>query len=215
MFTGIVQHLSSISSISTDGELRRFQIQLDDLTKDLQRGASVAVNGTCLTVTSVTEAHATFDAIPETLRTTNLGKLTEGSMVNLERSFQFGDEVGGHILSGHITTTASVADIYLNGHDRVITFAIAPEWLKFIFHKGYIGLDGASITVSAVDRDRNQFAVSLIPETIERTTLGHLVKGDGVNIEVDSQTQTIVETVERILAEPEMRQQLLQKTGAA
>ena len=145
----------------------------------------------------------------ETLRTTNLGRLETGHLVNVERSFQVGDEVGGHIVSGHVTDTAELIDRRVEGNDHVLRFALDSQWMKFVFHKGFIALDGASLTVSRLDRVANWLEVSLIPETLERTTLGRLSVGDQVNVEVDAQTMTTVETVERMLRDPELRSQLL------
>ncbi|MED6342435.1 MAG: riboflavin synthase, partial [Pseudomonadota bacterium] len=104
---------------------------------------------------------------------------------------------------GHVSTTAELVRLRKEGNDRVLTFAIAPRWRNYIFHKGYVALDGASLTVSGVDREASTFSVSLIPETIDRTTLGSIQVGGLVNVEVDSQTQAIVDTVERVLAERE------------
>ena len=107
-----------------------------------------------------------------------------------------------------------LSDLRHDGHDRVLTFALAPEWLRFVLHKGYVGVDGASITVSSVDRENGTFSICLIPETIERTTLGRLALGDRVNVEVDSQTQTIVETIERVMQDPEMRKAMMSQALA-
>lgn len=218
MFTGIVQDLVTVVGIDNEGDLTRIELNMQGLVEGIALGASVAVNGTCLTVTRFSDSGAVcFDIIAETLRTTNLGGLEIGSLVNVERSFKVGDEVGGHIVSGHITTTAELCDLHHQGNDRVLTFRIDDQWGRFILHKGYVGVDGASITVSSVNRDDSTFSISLIPETIERTTLGRLALGDLVNVEVDSQTQTIVETIERVMQDPDMRQKLLEQSvsGAA
>lgn len=212
MFTGIVQGLVAVVGVEEDENLSRIELKMDDLASNIELGASVAVNGTCLTVTQVSDNGAVcFDIIKETLDTTNLGILQAGAEVNVERSFKVGDEVGGHIVSGHVTATATLSNLRAEGHDRVLTFKLADEWLRFVLHKGYIGVDGASITVSSVDREAGTFSISLIPETIERTTLGQLAIGDKVNVEVDSQTQTIVETIERVMQDPEMRNVMLQQ----
>lgn len=181
----------------------RLSLNLEGLADALALGASVAVNGTCLTVTSADHNSARFDVIPETLRTTNLGDLIVGSQVNVERSFHVGDEIGGHIISGHVTATAPLLQRRVEGNDHVLRFGLEPLWLKYVFHKGFIGLDGASITVSSLDRTEGWFEVSLIPETLARTTLGRIAQGDTINIEVDAQTVTTVDTVERVLAERE------------
>ncbi|NOX52619.1 MAG: riboflavin synthase, partial [Gammaproteobacteria bacterium] len=116
-------------------------------------------------------------------------------------------EVGGHILSGHVTATAELMAKKVEGHDHVLHFALDQSWLKYVFHKGFIALDGASLTVSSLDRQASMFTVSLIPETLARTTLGQLKVGDSVNVEVDSQTLATVETVERIVQDPAWREQ--------
>lgn len=208
MFTGIVQDLVTVQSVVDEGDLSRLALDLGDLTDSLKLGASVAVNGTCLTVTRVEQGTAFFDVIMETLRTTNLQRVCRGDLVNVERSFQIGDEVGGHIVSGHVTGTAELIDRRVEGHDHVLTFSLDDSWMRFVFHKGFIALDGASLTVSSIDRERPCFEVSLIPETLQRTTLGRLELGEHVNIEVDAQTVTTVETVERLFADKEWRQQI-------
>lgn len=210
MFTGIVQGLVAVKGVKEERDLSRIELDLGELAQGIELGASVAVNGTCLTVTRATDSGVvSFDIIKETLDTTNLGALSAGSLVNVERSFKVGDEVGGHIVSGHVTATASLCDLRDEGHDRVLTFTLDPQWLRFVLHKGYVGVDGASITVSSVDRENSTFSISLIPETIERTTLGRLVIGEHVNVEVDSQTQTIVETIERVMQDPQMREAMM------
>jgi riboflavin synthase len=208
MFTGIVQDLVTVQTVTDEGDLRRLSLDLGEMTDNLQLGASVAVNGTCLTVTRVHQGSACFDVIMETLRTTNLGDIQAGHLVNVERSFRVGDEIGGHIVSGHVTATAQILARRVVGHDHVLRFALDPAWMKFVFHKGFIALDGASLTVSSVDRQHNTFEVSLIPETLARTTLGRKGEGDKVNVEVDAQTMTTVETVERLFSDPAWREQL-------
>ena len=201
MFTGIVQKLVKINSIDEQANLIRLSLDLDDLAKGLELGASVAINGVCLTVSETLRGMVYFDVIPETLETTNLNSLGSSSLVNVERSYKVGDEIGGHIVSGHVGTTAPLVTLIHEQHDRVYTFKVADSWMKYIFHKGFIAIDGASLTVSAVDRTNSTFSVSLIPETIARTTLGLIQLEDEVNIEVEAQTVSIVETVERVMAE--------------
>lgn len=201
MFTGIVQELLHVHEIDHGADLSRLTLKMGALGDGLQLGASVAINGTCLTVTQHDADTTRFDIIKETLSTTNLGRLDVSSKVNVERSFKVGDEVGGHVVSGHVSTTASLEDLHHEGNDRVLTFKVEPHWQNYIFHKGYVALDGASLTVSSVNREASCFSVSLIPETIERTTLGLLSVGGLVNVEIDSQTQAVVDTVERVLSE--------------
>lgn len=208
MFTGIVQDLVRVGSVVDQGDLVQIEVILGGLADRLALGASVAVNGTCLTVTHVADTAARFDVIKETLRTTNLGRINAGDQVNVERSFQVGDEVGGHIVSGHVSCTGALVEKREFGNDYVLRFSIDSRWMKFVFHKGFIALDGASLTVSAVDREASEFEVSLIPETLSRTTLGFCAHGSAVNVEVDSQTVTTVETVERLFADPNWVKQI-------
>jgi riboflavin synthase len=144
---------------------------------------------------------AVFEIVQETFSRTNLGTLQKGDRVNFERSLKFGDEVGGHLVSGHIDTTGRVVGVNLFDLSRDITIKVDPSWTRFIFAKGYVALNGVSLTVVAVDRASGQIAVSLIPETIKRTTFDLVVAESIVNIEVDRATQAVVNTVERILAE--------------
>ncbi len=201
MFTGIVQKLAQVKSVERDENLLRLSIGLGQLAIGLELGSSVAVNGVCLTVSEIQGEDIDFDVIPETLVTTNLDLLSATSFVNVERSYKVGDEIGGHIVSGHVGTAAALKSIRQENHDRVLTFQTDESWMKFIFHKGFVALDGASLTISSVNRSENTFSVSLIPETIARTTLGSFVVGDLANLEVEAQTVSIVETVERVMAE--------------
>ena len=208
MFTGIVQGLCRVATITDEPGLRRLQVQLGGLAEGLQTGASVAVNGTCLTATFIENGRVGFDVIRESVDRSNLGKLAVGDRVNVERSLKFGDEIGGHVLSGHVADVVTVAQIDTGPRERTIWFDVPRQWLAFLFHKGFVALDGASLTIAAIDRERGRISVSLIPETIERTTLGRVVVGDRVNLEIDVQTQTIVSTVERLLSDPDWRRQL-------
>ena len=200
MFTGIVQGTASLVSIEEKSNFRTHIVELpEELLPGLETGASVAHNGCCLTVTAIEGNRVSFDLIKETLRITNLGELAVGSVVNIERAAKFNDEIGGHLMSGHIATTAEVAKILTSENNRQIWFKVQDQSLmKYILHKGFIGIDGISLTVGEVTATR--FCVHLIPETLERTTLGKKKLGQRVNIEIDPQTQAIVDTVERVLA---------------
>lgn len=200
MFTGIVQGTASLVSIEEKSNFRTHVVELpEELLPDLETGASVAHNGCCLTVTAIEGNRVSFDLIKETLRLTNLGELEVGSIVNIERAAKFNDEIGGHLMSGHIATTAEIARIITSENNRQIWFKVQDQSLmKYILHKGFIGIDGISLTVGEVTATR--FCVHLIPETLERTTLGKKKLGQRVNIEIDPQTQAIVDTVERVLA---------------
>jgi len=209
VFTGIVQAYREVRAVVPETDLRRLQLDMHDMTDDLELGASVAVNGTCLTVTRIDGSDVWFDVIKETLDTTNIGLLKVGDFANLERSFRVGDEVGGHIVSGHIAANVPVVHIEQSDNLRKLWFGVEPNWLRYVLHKGYVSLDGASLTVSDLDHASGRFAVSLIPETIERTTLGRVELGSRVNLEVDSQTQGVVSTVERLFQDQDWRQRVL------
>lgn len=215
MFTGIVQGLCPVLRIEAEPNLRRFAIGLGDLAAGVATGASIAINGTCLTVTGEESAGVlTFDVIQETLNLTNLAALTAGDRVNVERSFRVGDEVGGHILSGHVVAAVRVASITQADNLREIVFSVPAPWMKYLHHKGFVALDGASLTIARVAHDADEISVSLIPETIERTTLGSVVEGALVNLEVDAQTQAVVDTVERMMGTPEVMARLALTAGS-
>ncbi|MBT4070743.1 MAG: riboflavin synthase subunit alpha [Euryarchaeota archaeon] len=198
MFTGIVQGVASVVMASQGESITKVSIQLPD-TKKLQIGASVSIDGVCLTVTSINDSIVDFDIIEETLHRTTLGELEAGSQVNFERALRFGDELGGHLLSGHVMSAGLIHSIKENGEGKDISIIAPPELQKYIIEKGFVAIDGISLTIGAVQS--NVFELHLIPETLRMTTLGAKSEGDAVNIEIDSNTQTIVSTVERILAE--------------
>ena len=209
MFTGIVQDRCRVIAVDTVDGVCRLTVDLATLAEGLELGASVANNGTCLTASHIDGTHVRFDVISETLELTNLGRVAVGDRVNIERSLRIGDELGGHILSGHVAGTASVAEIVADGDNRTMWFDVDPDHMPYLMWKGWVALDGASLTISRVDREQHRIAVSLIPETRERTTLGDVSVGDRVNLELDAQTQTIVHTVRDLLTDPTYRAQLL------
>ncbi|HEY4468483.1 MAG TPA: riboflavin synthase subunit alpha [Klebsiella sp.] len=205
MFTGIVQGTAKVVSIDEKPNFRTHVVELPEhMLTGLETGASVAHNGCCLTVTAIDGARVSFDLMKETLRITNLGTLREGDRVNVERAAKFSDEIGGHLMSGHIMTTAEVVKILASENNRQIWFKVQdPMLMKYILYKGYIGVEGISLTVGEVTPTR--FCVHLIPETLQRTTLGVKKLGDRVNIEIDPQTQAVIDTVERLLAAKETK----------
>jgi riboflavin synthase len=199
MFTGIVQGKARVVHIERQPHFRTHVLELaDELRSGLVPGASVAHNGCCLTVTRIEGTKVHFDLIDETLRVTNLGALKEGDWVNIERAARFGDEIGGHLLSGHILGVGTVVEVVDAPPNRSVRIELPAPARKYVLTKGYIGVDGVSLTVGAVTD--SCFSVHLIPETLARTVLSTRRVGDAVNIEVDSQTQAIVDTVERVLA---------------
>jgi riboflavin synthase len=212
VFTGIVQGSFAVASLLNENGIARIGIALPDkLRQDLEIGASVAIDGVCLTVTAIADDLVRFDAIDQTLNVTTLGGLIEGSMVNVERSFKQGVEVGGHIVSGHIDDTATIVDIIETDNNRTFSYKVSPAFAKYILDKGFVAVNGCSLTVARVDKAANTFDVCYIPETLRVTTHGDKTIGDLVNIEVDRQTQAIVDTVERVLREnPQMIKDILQ-----
>ena len=180
-------------------DFRTYTVELPgDMTGGLQTGASVAHNGCCLTVTETDGRTARFDLMAETLDKTNLGRLKAGDLVNLERAARFGDEIGGHLMSGHITATTEILRIERTEHNTTMHFALPAALKPYILPKGFVGLDGCSLTIGSVGED--SFCVHLIPETLRRTLFGTRQAGDTVNLEIDPQTQAVVDTVSRILA---------------
>ncbi|UAY78384.1 riboflavin synthase subunit alpha [Pasteurella canis] len=200
MFTGIVQGTAKIVSIQDKANFRTQTIKMpQEMLNGLEIGASVANNGVCLTVTEINDDLVSFDLMRETLRITNLGEFTVGDSVNIERAMQMGTEIGGHILSGHVYCTAEVKDIIISENNCQIWFELPKaDIMKYILTKGFIAIDGISLTIGEVKLQ--QFCVNLIPETLTRTLIGQRRVGDKVNIEIDPQTQAIVDTVERYLS---------------
>lgn len=205
MFTGIVQGTAEVVAIHEAEQFRTHVVALPGaLSAGLESGASVAHNGVCLTASAIDGERVSFDLMRETLRVTNLGALRVGDRVNIERAARFGDEIGGHAMSGHVMAMAELVELDEAPNNRRLWFELPHALGRFLFDKGYIGVDGVSLTIGEVRpagaAHGPRFCVNLIPETLARTTLIDRVPGDRVNIEIDPQTQAIVETVERVLA---------------
>lgn len=201
MFTGIVQGTAQIKAIIERANFRTHVVEMpQEMLKGLQIGASIAHNGVCLTVTKIQDNLVSFDLMQETLKITNLGELKAGDFVNIERAMQMGTEIGGHILSGHVYCTADIVERLPSENNLQIWFQLPnQDMMKYVLTKGFIAVDGISLTIGEV-REQS-FCVNLIPETIHRTLIGKKQVGEKVNIEIDSQTQAIVDTVERYLAQ--------------
>lgn len=204
MFTGIVQGTATVQSTNQIGRNKRLEVIFPaGVMLGQQLGASVAINGVCLTVAEIGHDVLTFDVIDTTLALTNIGVLQAGDRVNFERAAKMGDEVGGHIMSGHIMTSVAVSRVEKNGESVHIRFTTdrqnEVDARRYLFNKGYVGLNGSSLTISDIGND--WLEVSLIPETLRLTTFGSISVGDRVNLEIDSHTQATVDTVERILKE--------------
>ena len=197
MFTGIVQGTGTIISIDKKGTSSTISIDLGELSSHLSLGSSVSIDGVCMTVTNQKDTIVFFDAIQETLSRTTLGQAVEGDVVNLERALKMGDELGGHLLSGHIMCKSSVVSRKNNGEGVDLEISVNDQLKPYIMEKGYIAIDGISLTIGKVNQ--NTFNLHLIPETLERTTINSKIEGSLVNIEIDSITQAVVSTVTAIM----------------
>ena len=196
MFTGIVAGISQITAIEDGEEIRSFVVDLAGFDEGLEVGASVALDGVCMTVVSIEGTLVRFDAIPETLERTTLGGLVAEDWVNVERSLRMGDELGGHILSGHILMTARILQRTERGEGVDLLIENPTEAIPYILEKGYVAVDGMSLTVGEVSE--SSFALHIIPETLRVTTIGEKQVGHSVNIEIDSRTQAVVDTIRRM-----------------
>ena len=202
VFSGIVESTGLVTSVTKKYDLYNLEIQTEvDFLDGLKPGASVCVDGVCLTVTSLKENKLKFDVIVETLRTTTFNQIELNDLVNLERSIKFGDEIGGHILSGHVSETIKVEEISKPENNYIISFKVSKEIMNYIFPKGYVAINGVSLTISDVVQSNNTFKVYLIPETLHRTNWSTKVVGDLINIEIDYQTRNTVDTITRITKE--------------
>jgi riboflavin synthase len=204
MFTGIVQGIASVRQLEDRPGLRSFTLAFPPgFARGLAIGASVAVDGTCLTVTALQTdgddiAAAHFDVMAQSLALTTLAGLREGSAINVERAARDGAEIGGHPLSGHIDFMATLAQVRTPDNNRVLRIAVPAPWMRYVFAKGYIAVNGASLTVAEAQRERDGsgwFEVWLIPETLRMTTFGEKAVGDALNIEIERSTQVFVDTV--------------------
>ncbi|MEY4582126.1 MAG: hypothetical protein RL701_6829 [Pseudomonadota bacterium] len=201
MYTGITRGIFPVSRVEDHPGFTRFSVALNSaLTRDIQTGASVAIDGVCCTVVEFTDTELSFDAMQETRSLTTLSELRVGRGVSVERSCRVGDELGGHDVFGHVIGTGVVTRVEAIGGQLDLTIQVPPAWMKFILHKGFIAVDGSSLTVGDVRRE-GTFDLHLIPETLRVTNFAARRVGDRVNVELDSRTVAIVETVERVLAD--------------
>jgi riboflavin synthase len=203
MFTGIVQGVANIQKIEDKTGLRSVKIVFPQgFAQDLAIGASVAVDGVCLTVTELFgDDAAQFDIMQQTLSITTLGQYGESDKVNVERAAKQGVEIGGHPLSGHIDFTARLQQIRLLENNYVLRIAVPEQWMQYIFAKGYIAINGASLTIAEAHREEHWFEVWLIPETLRMTVFADKKEGDLLNIEIERSTQVMVDTVRMMLEE--------------
>lgn len=202
MFTGIVQGSFPLIEVERKPGLLSLVIELPAaLIEGLEIGASVSTDGVCLTVTTIEQQRVFFDVMQQTLSLTTLGDMQVGDYVNIERSAKQGVEIGGHIVSGHVDGIATVVAIEQPANNYFVTYRVSVEKMKYIFSKGFVGLNGCSLTVAEANKTEQTFTVCYIPETLRMTTHGKKKVGDRVNFEVDRQTQAIVDTVERFLTD--------------
>ena len=183
MFSGIIEELGRVRSITPVGEALRLCVTAAEVSQGVKVSDSVAVNGVCLTVTEVSPATVCFDVIPETLSKTSLGQLGPGSPVNLERAMRVGDRLGGHFVQGHVDATGEVINVYTEGEWYMITVRAPEEVRPYLIPHGSISMDGVSLTVARLAGD--EFTVALIPHTLKLTNLGDKKPGDLVNLEGD------------------------------
>jgi riboflavin synthase len=182
MFTGLVETTAQVRAVEPDGDGVRLEIETP-LAAELSQGDSIAVNGVCLSASILRDGSFAADAMNETLSRTSLGALGAGAEVNLELPLRASDRLGGHVVQGHVDAVGEIDSVFEDGFARQIRVEAPPEVLRYVIEKGSIAVDGVSLTVAGLD-DRS-FTVSLIPETLQRTNLGHAGPGDRVNLEVD------------------------------
>lgn len=208
MYTGIVQAVRPLLDVTRYPGHNRFTIDLTpELLEELKIGASVSVEGTCLSVTEIDGSQVRFDAMTATLERTNLRFLSAGQGVNIERSAKMNAEVGGHLMAGHIACTAEIVELSIEETGAFIKFRMPPEWAKYVFARGFLGVNGCSLTVA--DVEDGVVTINLIPETLRQTTFARYQAGDLLNIEVDHQTMVLVDVVERTLKGTLARENLL------
>jgi len=199
MYSGITRGTRPVIERRSVGSRVEIIVDLIDLASALELGASVSIDGVCLSVAAIDGSRALFQIIPETIARTTLGALAVGDTVSVERSYRIGDELGGHEIAGHITGTGTILRVDHAEDHHDLTISVPPEWMKYILPKGFIAVDGSSLTIGTTDA-HGRFDLHLIPETLRLTNLGKKRPGDRVNIELDARTVAIVETVERVLA---------------
>ena len=203
MFTGIVQGLATVASLTDRPGLRSFELAFPaGFDAGLEIGASVACDGVCLTVTALpAPGRACFDVMQQSLGLTTLGTLATGSPLNVERAAKDGAEIGGHPLSGHVDCLGTLLSIRQPENNHVLRIGVPASHMRYVFAKGYIAVNGASLTVAEANRQERWFEVWLIPETLRMTTFGSKRVGDALNIEIERSTQVVVDTVRDALDE--------------
>ena len=203
VFTGIVEGTGAVSNVIISENLTKISVNMPPkFSEGIKIGASVCVDGVCLTVSSINRDELSFDIIMETLNVTTFSNVKIGDVVNVERSMKLGDEIGGHLLSGHVSKAATISKLETPENNHIVTFSTDLETIKYIFPKGYIALNGVSLTVSEVDKANQTFNVYLIPETLRLTNLGEKEVGDKINLEIETQTRNTVDTISEMNKRP-------------
>ena len=203
MFTGIVQGVARLAAISDRPGLRSFELSFPDgFDSGLEIGASVACDGVCLTVTALAApGRACFDVMQQSLGLTTLGALIEGGAINVERAARDGAEIGGHPISGHVDCQGRLLSVRQPENNHVLRIGVPASHMRYVFAKGYIAINGASLTVAEANRRERWFEVWLIPETLRMTSFADKQAGDALNIEIERSTQVLVDTVRDVLDE--------------
>lgn len=204
MYTGIIQGTEKVISIMPRNGFKTLTLSNSKkFFADAFVGASVSINGTCLTLTSVDEVYVNFDISDKTSSLTTMKELKVGDEVNVERSHKLGNENGGHNLYGHIGGIATVLRVEKSGGTVAMRLELPTDIVRYFFDKGFIGMHGASLTVHSVDRVKNQLSVNLIPETLRLTNLGQLLPGENINIEFDHMTRVMVDVISSLMVKGE------------
>lgn len=200
MFSGITKGLFSVVALDKQVGILDYKVALNEsLVSGLTLGASIAVNGVCHTVASIDRCIVGFQSMQETLARTTLDRLQLGDQVSIERSICLGDEIGGHQVSGHVDGVAEIIERIASANNLCLRFRCQPSWMKYILHKGFIALDGSSLTVNQ-PKLSGEFEIHFIPETSRLTNFANYQVGDHVNLEIDRQTKTIVDAVENVIS---------------
>ena len=198
MFSGIVQETGIVKDFLKENDVYRLSLNCSsEFTSGLKKGASVSVNGVCLTIKDNNPDILRFDLVEETIKRTNFEMIESGDNVNLERSLKMGDEIGGHLISGHIHGISKVISIEMRDESWDVEFSVEPFMKDYILHKGYIAINGCSLTVG--EMNDKSFMIHLIPETLSITNLFQLKQDSSVNVELDQNTIVIADTVKKYL----------------
>ncbi len=213
MFTGIVHSAYPVTAVQIQDGLLTIGVDVSrELLNGVETGASVAINGVCLTLTRIDGKTLVFDVMQQTLTVTNLYAIRIGDFVNVERSIIASSEVGGHIVSGHVDGTSTIIRIETPPNNFILTVEIPGPWMKYVFNKGFLALNGVSLTIAEVNKEHRTVTAYLIPETLRRTTFQQSKVGDQINFEVERQTQAMVDTVRDFLEELIARKSLSVET---